>query len=222
MYGVSIIGFDAHASVASAAVRKSGILDRVVLNLLRIYDRRDSKAVVGSGSELDVGRISQIRQIGQFLEFSRRFLPTDQLNKLLLKIKSFPEVEISSLSRSSPASSHLKLYKQLEIDIRKYQEEHRDAIYEIINEYEGIRKGLYPVDIAIKKDNKIIGFIEVDGEFHYRIDKETKSKKLRRADQLKEFLYHYDYPDVPFIRLDSKAVSMDPVTASRYCLKKLL
>jgi hypothetical protein len=216
MYGVSVIGFDAHSSVTSAAVRKSCILDRVVLSLLIIYDRRNSKAVVGSGSELDA------YQIGQFLDFSRRFLPTDQLNKLLLKIKSFPEVEISSLPRSSPTSSHLKLYKQLEIDIRKYQEEHRDAIYEIINEYEGIRKGLYPVDIAIKKDNKIIGFIEVDGEFHYRIDKETKSKKLRRAEQLKEFLYHYDYPGVPCIRLDTKAVDMDPINASRYCLKILL
>jgi hypothetical protein len=214
MYGVSVISFDAHASVTSAAVRKSCILDRVVLNLLSIYDRRYSEAAVGS--ELDV------YQIGQFLEFGRRFLPTDQLDKLLLKIKSFPEVAISSQLETFPSSSHLKLYKQLEIDIQKYQEEHRNAIYEIINEYEGIRKGLYPVDIAIKKNNKIIGFIEVDGEFHYRIDKETKSTKLSRADQLKEFLYDYDYPDVPFLRLDSKAVIMDPINASRYCLKRLL
>jgi hypothetical protein len=219
MYGVSVIGFDAHASVTSAAVRKSGILDRIVLNLLIIYDRRYSKAAVVSVSELDVSRI---RQIGQFLEFSRRFLSTDQLNKLLLKIKSFPEVEISSQLETFSTSSHLKLYKQLHIDIQKYQEEHRNAIYEIINEYEGIRKGLFPVDIAIKKNNKIIGFIEVDGEFHNRIDKETKSKKLRRADQLKDFLYRYDYPDVPCIRLDSKAVSKDPVTASRNSLKRLL
>jgi hypothetical protein len=217
MYGVSVIGFDAHASVTSAAVRKSCILDRVVLSLLRIYDRRNSEAAVVS--ELDA---CQLRQIGQFLDFSRRFLSTDQLNKLLLVVKCFPEVAVSSQPETFPTSSHLKLYKQLHIDIQKYQEERRNTIYEIINEYEGIRKGLYPVDVAIKKNNKIIGFIEVDGEFHYRIDKETKSKKLRRSDQLKEFLYHYDYPDVPFIRLDSKAVSMDPVTASRYCLKTLL
>jgi hypothetical protein len=208
MYGVSVIGFDAHASVTSAAVRKSCILDRVILNLLSIYDRRYSKAAVVP--ELD---ICQIGQISQFLEFSRRFLPTDLFDK-------FPEVATSSQPKTSPTSSHLKLYKQLGIDTQKYQEQ--DAIYEIINEYEGIRKGLFPVDIAIKKNNKVIGFIEVDGEFHYRIDKETKSKKLRRAEQLKEFLYHHDYPDVPCIRLDSKAVSMDPINASKYCLEKLL
>jgi hypothetical protein len=217
MYGVSVIGCDTHSSVNTAAVRKSCILDRVVLNLLSIYGRRYSEVAVVS--ELDACRIGQI---GQFLEFSRRFLPTDQLNKLLVFCKSFPEVAVSSQLEVFPTSSHLKLYKQLQIDIQKYQEEHRNTIYEIINEYEGIRKGLFPVDIAIKKNNKVIGFIEVDGEFHYRIDKETKSKKLRRAEQLKEFLYHFDYPNVPCIRLDTKAVSMDPINASRYCLKRLL
>jgi hypothetical protein len=210
MYGVSVIGFDAHASVTSAAVRKTCILDRVILNLLSIYGRRYSKAAVVP--ELDIRRICQI---SQFLEFSRRFLPNDLFDK-------FPELPISSQPKTSPTSSHLKLYKQLEIDTQKYQEEHRDAIYEIINEYEGIRKGLYPVDIAIKKNNKVIGFIEVDGEFHYRIDKQTNSKKLRRSDQLKEFLYHHDYPDVPCIRLDTKAVNMDPINASKYCLERLL
>jgi hypothetical protein len=43
------------------------------------------------------------------------------------------------------------------------------------------------VDIAIKKNNKIIGFIEVDGEFHYGIDYEY-------------FYYYYDYPCIRLVR----------------------
>jgi hypothetical protein len=66
----------------------------------------------------------------------------------------------------------------------------------------------------MKQHDKIIGFFEVDGPYHYRIDKMTGKKKLRRADQLKEFLYRLDYPDVPFIRVDTRDAVRKTVLAS--------
>ena len=79
----------------------------------------------------------------------------------------------------------------------------------IENEYSGLSGGLYPVDAAIWLGDQLVAFIEVDGRFHYRI---SANEKLRRRDELKEWLYLKHYPTIPMLRtrsLDSNQSGRD-------------
>jgi hypothetical protein len=153
-------------------------------------------------------------QVGQFLEVVRIIDAKDDICLDLL-----PDVNIP-IYKDFPSPAHWKLYQQLQKDLSKKGKEDGNK-YEIINEYEGIRGGLFPVDITIKKNDKIIGFIEVDGSYHYRIDKETGKKKLRRVDQLKEFLYRHHYPNVSFTRIAETITNINIAQLSRECISKI-
>ena len=63
------------------------------------------------------------------------------------------------------------------------------------HEFNGLPSSVFPLDTAIWYQNELLAFIEIDGEFHYQ------GTKLRRKDQLKEYLYHCIYPNMKFIRI---------------------
>jgi hypothetical protein len=199
-----------------ASFIKRKILINIVTQLL---------AALSSALSSETCTFQHYTQLSLFLEVMKRADPS--LRASILLDKPFPEVTIlpDRMIRSESLSTddHLVLFRQLreELEKRNKEEHGCQRKYEIINEFEGIKKGLFPVDIVIKKDEKIVGFIEVDGPHHYRIDKETGKQKLRRADQLKEFLYHHDYPKVPFIRIDVRKVHDDVHSVSKSILSEI-
>jgi hypothetical protein len=125
--------------------------------------------------------------------FQGRCLPTINLPDSVLSSSS------SSVLTSSKA--HILLFHQLQKDLTRKGNAERKS-YSVEREYGGIREGLFSADLVIKEAHKILGFVEVDGDdHHYRFDRKTGKRTLRRNDLLKEFLYRHDYPDIPFIRV---------------------
>jgi hypothetical protein len=163
-------------------------------------------------------------QLSLFLELLKRADPKlrDQilLGQPIPEVSVLPEDVITSVSQSS--AEHLVLAQQLKdaLEARTKPEEGNNK-YEIVNEFEGIKQGLFPVDMAIKKNDQILGFVEVDGPFHYRFDKESGKQKLRRLDQLKETLYHHDYPKIPFIRISSRTIRDNDSSLSSSILSQI-
>lgn len=56
--------------------------------------------------------------------------------------------------------------------------------------------GVFPVDAAVLRGQRILALLEVDGPFHYRRD-----GRLRRKDMLKETLYRRQHPNSVFHRI---------------------
>jgi hypothetical protein len=159
----------------------------------------------------------------QLLEVIRR-LPS-HIQEEVLAGRKIPDLFIPlSSAISAPSVAQVKLVNQLRTDLRNKQmkEGTATAIYEVVTNYEGIKQGLFPVDIAIKKNGQVIGFIEIDDEDQYRTEKATGEKKLRRKEQLQEFFYQHDYPEVPFLRVDQRFTEkdIDVSAVSSYCLSE--
>jgi len=87
--------------------------------------------------------------------------------------------------------------------------------FSIQNEFNGLR-GVFPVDVAIYYDDRLVALVEIDGEFHYKVSPLIESeegtegqrvwtaedsKTLRRKDKLKELCYRNKYPDVGYFRI---------------------
>ena len=75
--------------------------------------------------------------------------------------------------------------------------------FTLFNEYSGL-KGVFPVDAAVYDGDKLLAFVEIDGESHYK----QFNQKLRRKDKLKEFLYRFHYPSIPLYRIRSDQVDI--------------
>jgi hypothetical protein len=75
----------------------------------------------------------------------------------------------------------------------------KSAAYRIVDEFCGFESGTFPVDCAVYHNDVLECFLEIDGDLHYKL-LVGGEQVLRRADELKEFLYRKRYPNVPFIR----------------------
>jgi hypothetical protein len=190
MYGISTIGFDSMVcdgvAVPSPELK---LLHRIVTVLLDTLSR-----VLHDFHKLQDGLkpAESFSQVVLFLELVRATnrkddLWVDQLFNVRMPVETH-----------SSSEGHMDLYMKLKDDMR---EKENSGEYEVVNKFVGIRNGVFPVDIAIKKNGKVVEFREVDKPHHYRMDQTTGKKKLRRAEQLKEYLYRHNYPDVSFLRI---------------------
>jgi hypothetical protein len=210
LYGISLISFDSLLSTTEEVPchKNFVVLNRVVSCLLSVIPAQQSVNFFNS-------------QVAIFIEVIKRSYFVMEKKELALPVISIPYEKL----RSSPA--HQLLFQQLEHDLKEMEVKEGEfnlegrKVYEIANEFEGIRKGLFSVDMAVKKNNKLIGFVEIDGDQHYRVDEATRKKKLRRKDQLKEALYRYDYPDIPFLRFSNIAGSLDVRSVSKSCISRI-
>ena len=98
--------------------------------------------------------------------------------------------------------------------------------YNIMNEFNGLG-GVFPVDVGVYYDEKLVAFVEIDGEFHYKFNSRADvgsddgwNGKLRRKDKLKEACYRHKYPDVPLFRIRSdqcEQLGMDRAGLWKHC-----
>jgi hypothetical protein len=217
---MSLISFDSLCSNSEFTNSpKMIILRRIVSGLLDVVCRMplhlmEKKALT------NVDSVKLLTGISLFLEVMRRMNRNNEVHEVFV-----PEVEIPHFNCNISVANPLlisQLQEDLEAKIKEQIPYKENDTYEILNQYDGIRKGLCPVNAAIKKNDKLIGLIKLDGGFHYRIDKATDQKKLRRLQQLKDFFYRYDYPNVPLIRIDVLDVTPDWVPRiSQYCLSQI-
>ena len=77
-----------------------------------------------------------------------------------------------------------------------------DDLFSAKNEFIG-EHDLSPIDAALYYNNKLIAFIEVDGEHHYN------NNDLRREDLFKVYLYNNYYPTIPILRHRLRIDKMD-------------
>ena len=71
-------------------------------------------------------------------------------------------------------------------------ENNNEYIFEIENEYFGLKSNILSIDSAIFCNKKLVAFLEVDGDHH---------KDRKRQDALKTFLYKTCYPTVELYRI---------------------
>ena len=91
-----------------------------------------------------------------------------------------------------------------------------DDIYEIKNEFNGLSRGIFPIDSAVYFGKKLIAFIEIDGEFHYKV----MGQQLRRKDLLKEFLYQQTYKNIPLFRIRADQCAVIGISRAAMALSK--
>jgi hypothetical protein len=139
-----------------------------------------------------------------FLEVLKRF--PIQIQKEITLGVPIPEILISNkfLEEGSPITADLTniLKEEFQRIAMKESESESESgsnpSYSIDINYEGIKKGLFPVDMTIRgKNQEIIAFVDILAIYCFH-DKNLTI--LRRKSQIKEFLYHYDYPKIPFLR----------------------
>mmetsp|Transcript_28617 Transcript_28617/g.63493 ORF Transcript_28617/g.63493 Transcript_28617/m.63493 type:complete len:110 (+) Transcript_28617:171-500(+) len=73
-----------------------------------------------------------------------------------------------------------------------------DPSFNGFNEFCGLN-GVFPIDTAVFLKDELVALVEVDGEFHYKL----QGQQLRRKDRLKEHLYKHHYPHIPLYRMRS-------------------
>jgi hypothetical protein len=163
-----------------------------------------------------------------FLEFLKR-LPLD-IQQEITQGLPFPDVPYSDRPFDDTSSIALALTNTLKEELQKVhttksfsegQEEETVTAqqqYSIENNYEAVKKGLFPVDIVVKKNKEIIAFIDLPVAIHYH---DQDRMILRRKYRFKEFLYHHDYPNIPFLRYSFSRNSTILIEVANDILKKL-
>ena len=84
--------------------------------------------------------------------------------------------------------------------------------FRIENEFPGLH-AVFPIDAAVYREDRLIAFLEVDGDTHFTYDMRGQ-KQLRRIDLLKMFLYRNRFPSIPIYRVnveDSNTYGIDAV-----------
>ncbi len=145
-------------------------------------------------------------------------------------LKAVDKEELPALSISdvtSPSKTHSMFTDTLQTVWGKLLNERRrsggittkeyEQLMEIqfLNEYNGLKRNVFPMDIAVTIDDgkdvrgkKVLMFIEIDSAFHkHSYDEKDDRIILGTSDQLKEILYNYHYKNVPILRVDVRDVS---------------
>lgn len=111
-----------------------------------------------------------------------------------------------------PSTTHRRLYEHCQKFIGQL-----GVPITVENEFDGLARGVFCMDMVLKKGEEVIGFVEVDGDHHYRprsgLDGEAE-KILVRKDLMKENMYAHRYPGVPVKRIPLEGGSFNSFTNS--------
>jgi hypothetical protein len=112
--------------------------------------------------------------------------------------------KISGPSANVPSRLHARTVGAMLASLQKSSISRGEKLrWEVFNEFSGLR-GIFPIDAAVYCNGDLVALVEIDGEFHYK----EVSAKLRRKDQLKEYLYRKYYPNLPLFRIRSDQCSV--------------
>jgi len=180
-YGLALLSFDTMNPYDAALRGSHETLLTTIENRISTKGKVDSN--IKSQSNKDIMENEQLRIFAHYL-FAFRIV-TD-LTRIPNSLLCLP---IETNNSYSNIMSNLQ--QELANDLRQSLE----LKYDIISEYSSFQ-GVFPVDIAIMKNNMLIALIEVDGPHHFRYD-----GSIRRKDKLKELMYTRMNPDILFHRI---------------------
>jgi hypothetical protein len=199
--------------------------------LLRRYYELEKKRR-GKGAAFLKEDLSQLSVYLSWLET----LPASSLSSLLQSLKQDKLPDIEDPRITQPSSTHKQFSDSLrglwrdkiEKEVRegKMSEEKKERMMKvkIVDEYIGLSRKMFPMDIAVVEDvvglggeseEKVWLFIEIDGDYHKHTMKFKRMKDgsvkpagkiLATVDQLKEYLYGEKYKDVPVRRCAVKDI----------------
>mmetsp|Transcript_21579 Transcript_21579/g.23539 ORF Transcript_21579/g.23539 Transcript_21579/m.23539 type:complete len:226 (+) Transcript_21579:1045-1722(+) len=184
--------------------------------LRRYYEIR--KKNKGEGEEEAFHEDEALSQLSVYLSWLET-LPSSSLSSLLQSLKQakLPDVMDDEITR--PSGTHKIFSNTLRETWRatilrvakagKLSEREMEAMLKVklVDEYHGLKRGVFPMDVTIMQDwigkGKIWMFIELDGEGHRHTVKNGELILETRA-QLKDYLYKNLHPGVPVKRFSVK------------------
>ncbi len=204
-YGLAIIAYDCHLAVYNA--EKEGNMEEVK-RLNKLYDMdilwklhelllkvwiRINNIPIKSPDNI-ANCVDHYDQFGVYFEMMQNIPPCKDY--AISKLGAIPRV--TGPHPDIPSYLHAQIVKHLVDSLTE-----KDPNYSIFNEFSGFQ-GVFPIDCAVYKNNELVAFVEIDGEFHYN----PINQELRRKDRLKEKLYSLAYPNIPLFRVKNEQVSV--------------
>ncbi len=146
-------------------------------------------------------------------------LPSSSLSSLLQSLKQTKLPDVMDDEITKPSGTHQIFTNRLRETWRatilrvamagKLSEQEKEMMLKVklVDEYHGLKRGVFPMDVAIIQDGigkrKIWMFIEIDGEGHRHTVKNGVIILETRA-QLKDYLYNNLHKGVPVRRFSVK------------------
>jgi hypothetical protein len=193
MYSLALLSFDAHeqselivngcdpdsrsASVEQGGGERVELIWRIHEAMLRAYLQKDPQTYTRENYD----------QLAVYFELMRVL----QRGQNVVKQVCGRVPRMSGPAGAVPSKMHAMTVHAMEAVLKRLSEQ-----YECFNEFNGLW-GVFPIDAAVFHADKLVALVEVDGEFHYKL----QGQQLRRKDKLKEFLYRCQYPGVPLYRM---------------------
>jgi hypothetical protein len=189
-----------HSHEAVLAAQKEGWLLTMNTRMYYAFQLSFRKIREGKSSK-------QLFHVATFIE-NLFILPKDVQNKIIgesVKPRPVPVRQIRKVPELR-SKIHRKLKKLPEW-----------AGIAVVAGFEGLECGAFRMDLALKKDEQVVAFIDICRELDYVIERSAGAGDahdvyfLKRDRLFKERLYEARYPDVPLIRVHwkSKTESFD-------------
>ena len=104
-------------------------------------------------------------------------------------------------NKNQSSNFHLNIVEELinKLNTSPTNEQTKNNIFEMKNEFFGLKSNILSIDSAIFCNKKLVAFLEVDGDHH---------KDKKRQDGLKTFLYKTCYPTVELYRISLDEVKL--------------
>eukprot|EP01040_Poterioochromonas_malhamensis_P009300 gene9300-10100_t len=189
----------------------------------------------GEGGVFSEEALSQLSVYLSWLET----LPSSLLSSLLQSLQQDKLLNIATSKMHKPSTTHKRLSNSLrvawsekiekEMAGGKMSEEKKEKLMKvkIVDEYIGLSRRVFPMDIAVVQDvgggkeEKVLLFVEIDGDYHKHTVKEGNVKIFDNKDQLKEYLYGEKYKDVGIERIDVRVVQDHMKEVLEYLVAKV-
>lgn len=176
-------------------------------------------AILRCYNQLDLSRYHSI-DLDQLLIYITTLESIPNGKKLIQKY--FPTLQEKTSSFQAKSTSSSKFHSDTIRETLSYLNNEAIASqdmplsYEIVNEFCGLDRGIFPIDSAVYYKNDLIAFIEIDGEFHYK----QMGQQLRRKDLLKEFLYKQAFKNIPLFRIRADQCAVIGISKAAFALSK--
>ncbi len=210
--------------------------------LLRRYYEIEKKSEGKGKAKEEVFSEEALSQLSVYLSWLET-LPSSSLPSLLQSLQQDKLLNIATSKMHKPSATHKRLSDRLRVAWReriekevaagKISEEFKEKVMnvKIVDEYIGLSRKVFPMDIAVVQDvvggvsggkeEKVLLFIEIDGDYHKHTVKEGALKIFDTKDQLKEYLYGEKYKGVGIERFDVRVVGEHTKEMLEYLVAKV-
>jgi len=143
--------------------------------------------------------VIHVAQIAIFLEVMHTLQPGNE--QIVSWLKHAKPVTSKQHKPQDTSKLHKKFSEELLSTLKSVDESFR-----IENEFQGLKSGVYPVDIAVYSGDTLIALIEVDGPHHRTLEGKTK-----RQYRLKQRLYKHAFPSAEWMIARNETIQRNDI-----------